>query len=143
MVESNGSFPMNKLRIEQRHYAQMLEHLSLSLPLEGCGFLAGEEGLVTRVYGISNQLASPSAFEMEPQQQLIAMMDIEDRGLDLLAIFHSHPVGPEYPSAVDVSAAYYPEAISLVISFAGTEQPVARAFYIQDEQIREIPLVVM
>ena len=143
MVESETSFPLKELRIEQRYFEQMLDHLSYSLPHEGCGFLAGKEGFVNRVYGVSNQLASPSAFEMNPQQQLDAMMDIEDQALDLLAIFHSHPDGPEFPSTLDVSSAYYPETITLVVSFAGTEQPVARAFYIWDEQIREIRIVIV
>jgi len=134
---------MRELRIEQRHYQQMLEHLSCSLPHEGCGFLAGKAGLVTRVYGVLNQLASPSAFEMDPAQQLEAMIDIEDRELDLLAIFHSHPFGPEIPSTVDVSAASYPEAISVIVSFARTEQPIVKAFYIRDDHLGEIPLVVV
>jgi proteasome lid subunit RPN8/RPN11 len=143
MVESESSYPIRELRIEQRHYRQMLEHLSCSLPHEGCGLLAGTMGFVTRVYGVLNQLASPSAFEMDPKQQLEAMIDIEDRGLDLLAIFHSHPVGPEFPSAVDVSAAYYPEAINVIVSFAGAEQPIVKAFYIRDDHMGEIPFVVV
>lgn len=143
MVDFESSYLMRELRIKQRHYRKMLEHLTGSLPHEGCGFLAGREGLVTRVYGVLNKLASPSAFEMDPGQQLEAMIDIEDRGLDLLAIFHSHPVGPDFPSAVDVSSVTYPEAINIVVTFAGTEQPTVRGFYIRDDHVEEIPFVVV
>jgi proteasome lid subunit RPN8/RPN11 len=104
--------------------------------------MAGSDGRVLRVYTIDNRLTSPSAYEMDPQQQLEAMLDIEERGWDLLAIFHSHPSGPDVPSTVDLSTAYYPEVVYVIVSFINPEQPSAKAFTIGEGRVEEIPLIV-
>jgi proteasome lid subunit RPN8/RPN11 len=117
----------------------MLTHLLEEYPLEGCGLLAGKDDLVLRLYAIENRLESPTTYEMEPQQQLHAMLDMEDRGLDLLAIFHSHPSGPETPSAHDIATAYYPEAAHVIVSLVNLEQPKTRAFSIVGKRVSEIP----
>lgn len=104
--------------------------------------MGGIDGRVERLYPVHNYLASPVAYEMEPLQQLEAMMDIEDRGLELLAIYHSHPHGPERPSPMDVAQAYYPDAATIIVSLRDLRQPVARAFTIVDGIVSEIPLRV-
>lgn len=102
--------------------------------------LAGMGEEVTEVIPIDNILRSPTAFEMEPKQQLAAMLDIEARGLQLLAIYHSHPNGPQSPSVTDVARAYYPDTIQLIVSMAQPAQPVARAFTIVEGHIEEVGL---
>ncbi len=143
MVASNSYQAPATLRIWHREYRQMLEHLRSVYPHEGCGLLAGEDGIVTGVYEVKNQLASPSAYEMDPQQQLEAMIDIEERGWDLLAIFHSHPGGPDIPSDADVSTAYYPESLNVIVSFRNADRPSVRAYTIDERRIEEIPLIVL
>jgi proteasome lid subunit RPN8/RPN11 len=130
------------LRIRGREYSQMLDHLRRVYPHEGCGLLAGEDGFITQVYEVENHLASPTAYEMDPQQQLEAMIAIEELELELLAIYHSHPHGPHEPSAVDVFKAYYPESLYVIVSLTGSEQPAVGAFAIRDRQVEEIPLIV-
>ncbi len=111
-------------------------------PEEACGLLGGRYGRAVRLYPIENVLHSPVAYEMEPLQQIRAMVAIEDEGLELLAIYHSHPDGPARPSATDVAQAYYPESAQLIISLADPARPTLRAFTIVDGRVREIAVAV-
>jgi len=53
-------------------------------------------------------------------------------GWQHLGIYHSHPTGENAPSPRDIEQAYYPEAVSLIVSpLPGHPRPV-RAFSIRD-----------
>jgi [CysO sulfur-carrier protein]-S-L-cysteine hydrolase len=125
------------LSIRQQEYNQMLAEAQAVFPLEACGLLAGEQGRARRLYPIDNVLQSPSAFLMDTRQQVAAMLEMERHGWELLAIYHSHPQGPEEPSTTDVAQAYYPEAIHLILSLADRARPCLRAFRIVDGRIEE------
>lgn len=132
-----------ELTIQRVHYRELVQALQEAYPLEGCGLIAGEKGMSTHVYAVPNLLQSPVAFEMEPQQQLKAMIALEDAGWELLAIYHSHPQGPETPSETDVRRAYYPEALHLIVSLADPARPVARAFSIRERRVDEVLLKIL
>lgn len=131
------------LTIPQELYDAMLQQLQDASPLEACGLLAGLDGQVRRLYEVENRLNSPIAYEMEPHQQLQAMLDMEESDLQLLAIYHSHPAGPQTPSASDVAQSYYPGVAYIIVSLADPDQPVARAFYIDGGRYYEIALKTM
>lgn len=130
------------LRLGAAHYADMLAHLRSVYPEEGCGLMAGVDGEVLRLYPVENRLHSPVAYEMEPLQQLQALQHLEDAGWQLLAIYHSHPQGPETPSSQDVAQAYYPDALYVIVSLARPDQPVVRLFSIRDGTVDEQTLTV-
>jgi len=128
----------NMLEIKRPFYDAMIAHVQAEYPLEACGLLSGNGRLVTTLTCIDNILRSPTAYEMDPQQQIQAMIDFESRGETMLAIFHSHPTGPQIPSETDVRQAYYPEALYLIISLENNNQPVTRAFQIIDHKVHEL-----
>jgi proteasome lid subunit RPN8/RPN11 len=122
----------------------MLAHLLAVYPEEGCGLLAGysSDGVATAVYPIENIASTPQTrFLMAPQSQLDAFLDIETAELDLLAIYHSHPHGPDTPSATDMAQAYYPDLTQIIVSLAQT-RPGARAFRVTQTDFHEIVLLV-
>jgi len=126
------------LTITRPFLTQMLDHLQACYPLEGCGLLAGDEmGTVTAVYPIDNVRQSPTAYEMDPQQQIEAMLALEAAGWQMLAIYHSHPLGPEHPSATDIALAYYPEALHVIVSLREQNAPGVRAFQIMRQEVIE------
>ena len=61
------------------------------IPEEGCGLLAGVENQVQLTIPITNQDHSTVRYNMEPGELIRAFYDIEARGLEMLASFHSHP----------------------------------------------------
>ena len=121
----------------------MLAHLQAVFPREGCGLLAGHAGCVERFYPVDNVRRSPIEYEMDPQQQLQAMLEMDNVGWELLAICHSHPNGPPEPSATDIARAYYPEALQVIVSLADRERPSVRAFSITGGQVEEVLLEIV
>ncbi len=94
----------------------------------------------TRFIPMTNSLASPTSYEMDPGQLASARRSLRLAGEEMVAIYHSHPSGPEEPSSRDIHRAYYPEAIHLVVSFVNAGRPVARAFRIIDLEASEVEL---
>lgn len=126
------------LTIERPFLNQILDHLQACYPLEGCGLVAGDdEGWVTAVYPIKNSLQSPTAYRMDPKQQLQAMLALEANGWHLVAIYHSHPQGPETPSETDIKQAYYPESLTMLVSLQTRSKPAVRIFQIAGSTIIE------
>lgn len=133
---------VNSIKMKEAHRLEIVTHLQRAYPLEACGLLAGLSGEVSQVYVVENILQSATAFEMNPRQQLDAMLDCEARGLDLLGIYHSHPRGPQTPSETDVAQAYYPEAVQLIVSLQDPTRPIIRAFTIIDGRVDEVILTI-
>ena len=134
---------MTTLSINRSHWETMLAHLKAVYPLEACGLMAGKNGRVHQIYPVDNYLASPFAFEMVPQQLVAAMIDIEEQGLTLLAIYHSHPHGPPSPSSTDIAQANYPEAVQVIISLQNQTQPEAGAFEITNNRVNIVSLEIV
>ncbi|MGD1996278.1 MAG: M67 family metallopeptidase [Anaerolineae bacterium] len=120
--------------------AALVTHARSEAPNEACGLLGGRDGQVERIYPLPNTESSPARYLAEPEAQVRAMMDIEERGWEIVAIYHSHPDGPAHPSAIDVEMAFYPDSPSLIISLANREQPELRAFRIREGRIEEVAL---
>ena len=108
---------MRSLRLGTAQMAEMRSHVEACLPHEGCGLLAGSAGVVEAVLPVRNAAGSPVKFRMDPIEQLHALDWIDSRGLDLVGIFHSHPTGPDAPSATDVAEAAY-EVVHIIWSYS-------------------------
>lgn len=129
--------------MSQAIFTAVLDHVYAIYPLEACGLLGGQNGRVLSHYRVDNILRSPVAYEMDPLQQVRAMLEIEAKGMELTAIYHSHPQGAARPSPTDIAQAYYPEAAQLIISLQTPEQPQTRAFYIVDGEVTEVPYKIV
>jgi len=128
------------IEMTRSQYEAMILQLQTAYPLEACGLMAGLNGRATRLYPVSNIKQSPVAYEMDPAEQLAAIIDLEERGWELLAIYHSHPQGPQVPSATDIDQAYYPETAYIIVSFSDPRRPSTRAFTINSGDVAEIPI---
>ena len=129
---------MNTLIVNGVLLDEMLAHVAGLWPEEACGLVGGRDGRAVRLYPVENTRHSPVAFEMDPLQQIKAMLAMEAEGLELIAIYHSHPDGPARPSATDVANPYYPDAVQLIISLADRARPSVRAFTIIDGVVTEV-----
>lgn len=112
--------PLNKIFISRFHLSGISSHLTKCLPEEGCGLLAGQEnGVVQEVFYITNKLHTPVRFRMEEKEQVRAFTKMDRSGMSLLAIFHSHPEGPDYPSETDLVEYNYLDALMLIYFRSG------------------------
>lgn len=128
------------LRLPKRFSEEIIEQARSEYPNEACGLLAGKDGEATRIYPMRNADRSPVIYRMEPQEQFKVFKEIDDAGLELVGIYHSHIRSPAYPSNTDVDQAYYPEAVYLIASLAEEEGPQLRGFRIVDGRIDEVDL---
>ena len=130
------------LEIDRDQYRTLVAHARAGYPNEACALLAGRDGTVERVYTVPNAEASPTFYVVEPKLLLRVMTEIDDLGLDLVGIFHSHVATEAYPSRTDIELAKYDRAAYLILSLADQDAPVLRAFRIRDGQVDEEPVQV-
>jgi proteasome lid subunit RPN8/RPN11 len=129
------------MRIPTEIYEQLLAHAREDVPNECCGLIGGNDGVARTVYRARNAEASPLRYNLDPQDQFRIMSEMEERGEELSAIYHSHTASPAYPSQTDINLAAYPDALYLIVSLAEGEQDL-RGFRIEDGEVTEVDLVV-
>lgn len=132
---------MDQLTVPHHIFDEMIAYCEDGLPNEVCGILAGNGSEVSALYKMTNSESSPVSYLMDPKEQFLAMKDMRGKGLSMLAIFHSHPASAAYPSAKDVSLAFYDECTYLIVSLAERE-PVVKGFSIKEGKVKEIGLVL-
>jgi proteasome lid subunit RPN8/RPN11 len=129
------------MRIAQSLYDEMVAHALDDAPNECCGMIASRDGEAVSLHRATNSAASPYRYEIDGAEQYRIQMTIDDAGLDLGAIYHSHPRSDPYPSQTDINLAFYPDALYLIVGLAGDE-PEVKAYTIRDGKVAEAELVV-
>ncbi len=109
--------------------------------MEACGLLGGSQSRVEEVVPIRNAAESQVRFRMDPTEQINALFGFEERGLELVSIYHSHPAGPPGPSHIDISEAAYPEAVQL-IWFLEEGGWICRAYRYADRAAVELSIAI-
>lgn len=125
---------MLKLNIPNEIYGKMLQQTKAEAPLEACGILAGQNGQVKRFYPMTNADQSNDHYMMVPKEQFEVVKDIRASGLEMLAIYHSHPETPARPSKEDLRLALTPDVIYVIVSLQNIE-PVIKGFLIEDNKV--------
>jgi proteasome lid subunit RPN8/RPN11 len=130
------------LVISRQLLDEIVAHARAEAPNECCGMIAARDGRATAVHRTRNIHASPLRFEMDPGEQLRVLDGIEQAGLELGAIYHSHTRSEPYPSLTDVNLArWWPEPLWVIVGLAGAE-PEVRAYRIADGEITDAELEV-
>ena len=132
------------MRIPRALYDEIVAHAVEGGRDEVCGMIAARDGEAVRVHRATNVArAKPLAYEMDPMEQYKIHQAIEDDGLDLGAIYHSHTRSDPYPSQTDVNLAFYPDSLYVIVGVKDPEQPEVKAYTIVDRRIAEAPLEVV
>jgi proteasome lid subunit RPN8/RPN11 len=127
------------LKLSYEQVEMMKADVTARVPQEACGLVAGKKGQAVKVFPISNVLNSPVRFRMNPQEQLKAFNEIDERSWELQAIYHSHPAGPAGLSTIDIAEAYYPDVIH-ILWFREAGEWRFRGYTIQSGNATEIQL---
>jgi proteasome lid subunit RPN8/RPN11 len=137
----------SQLRLKQQHVKEMIEHCLAGRPNEACGLLASKDGLVTKVFRMSNASTSPVRYSLDPKEQFGVYQALDKKSWDLGGVFHSHTRTDAYPSPTDVRMAS--EDVPYVIVSLASDPPSIRAFRIlkerwdaEDGEIQEVPVVI-
>jgi proteasome lid subunit RPN8/RPN11 len=121
---------------------EIIEHALIEAPRECCGIIGGRDGELTELHRMTNVYPGVDFYEPEGAELYQRYRDLDDRGLEIAAIYHSHPVSPAYPSARDVEYAGWPDSVYIICSLEAPNEPVLRAFRIVDGGISELSIEV-
>ncbi|MCL0066479.1 M67 family metallopeptidase [Thermodesulfovibrionales bacterium] len=131
---------MHTLIIPPQIFKEMIAHCRGGYPKEACGILAGKGNMISRIYKMANIEDSTVSYMLDPQRQFEVMKEMRKNNMEMVAIFHSHSSSAAYPSAKDVSLAFYEGSAYIIVSLAEKE-PVAKAFSIREGEVKEIKII--
>ena len=134
---------MLNLEIPTTIFQQMVAQARAIAPIEVCGILAGSNGKVEKLYKMTNVDNSSSHFIMEPKEQFATVKDIRSSGLEMLAIYHSHPETLARPSAEDIRLALTPNVIYVIVSLQNTNGSAVKGFRISGTNVTEVPIKIL
>ena len=125
-------------------WSDIVDHARQEAPRECCGLIAGRDGRPSRLFRLTNLALGNTLYEIDPQQLYeLEFRELPKLGLQVVAIYHSHPATEAYPSPTDQALAFWPEVLYLICSLAIPESPVIRAFQLNDDQVIETYVEVL
>ena len=130
------------MKIRKKIISKIVAHAKKEAPLEACGYLALKDGVITVFYALTNIDQSGEHFSFDPKEQFMAVKDARSKGLEMCAVYHSHPASPARPSPEDIKLAYDPNVSYFIVSLSGAKDEV-RAFSIKNANVTEIDLEVV
>ena len=138
------------IELSKAHYEDIVSHAQKEYPLEACGVVAGRDGRAVRVYPMRNAEESEVVYRFDDGEQLRVFNEIEDRGWELYAFFHSHPRTQAFPSPTDRARAHwsdpvdgalvptYPGTKYLIVSLQDRDHPELRGYtFVEGEPVEE------
>ena len=124
--------------ILKRKYAdEILAQAREEAPNECCGVLGGRDGRVEKLFRAVNAEKSPDLYNVDSDDLLRIRRECDAKGWDFVGIYHSHTHTEAYPSPTDVRLAAWPESAHIIVSLADPENPILRAFRIQEGHVSE------
>jgi [CysO sulfur-carrier protein]-S-L-cysteine hydrolase len=126
---------------------QLIDWARAGLPNEACGIVAGDRfatdgGKPLTFHGLTNTVASPYRYLIDPAEQLKVMTQLDEADEVVWGIFHSHVASPAEPSPTDLELAFYPGSLYLICSLTEQSRPVVRAWTLNDGGPAEITLEI-
>jgi proteasome lid subunit RPN8/RPN11 len=135
---------VHSLRIEAAQLEMLLAHAENSLPLEAVALLFGTEKtgqvFVNTVELLENYASSKTKFAVDPVKQYNLLVRAEERGEELVCIFHSHPA-PPVPSESDLRNMRL-NSVVWIIASKTTGKWKHGAYMLDGEQLSEIRIVM-
>jgi proteasome lid subunit RPN8/RPN11 len=120
---------------------EIVAHARAGLPNEACGILAGLDGRVERFFPAESDEPSPYYYRIHSRDQIRIMNEVDQAGLDLVGIYHSHTSSPAFPSRTDAEQAFWPDAVYVIVSLASPDADV-RGYRIRGMEVTEEELVI-
>jgi proteasome lid subunit RPN8/RPN11 len=131
------------MRIARALLDEVIAHARADAPNECVGMIASRDGEAVAVHRAANRAASPLRYEIDGMEQYKIQSAIEDAGLELGAIYHSHTRSAPEPSQTDINLAFYPEALYVIVGLKNPEEADVRAWKIVDGKVSEAALEVV
>lgn len=100
------------MRIIKKAFEELKKHCNETPDLESCGYIFGEDDLVTSITRGKNMDNSPVSYTIDPESTLKSVFRKNFKGS-----YHSH-LGVPVPSGIDKSVKKYPNKYYLIYSIS-------------------------
>ena len=136
-----------ELRLTDTQYRIIIGNCYDGLPNESCGLLVGPmldgvpTGVVSDARPAVNADASARTYTVASKDMLRAMRAAEERGDEIVGVWHSHTHTDPYPSPTDVRTAVDPTWMYVIVSLKHGA-PMLRAYNIADGKITELSVAI-
>ena len=94
---------------------EMVAHTRACAPNEACGLVGSRDGIVVKVYPLTNVDSSPDRFTLDPAEHFAAVRDADSNGAVISGVFHSHPSSEPIPSAADLEGGGDLDWVNLIV----------------------------
>lgn len=130
----------NTISISETQKRQLSEYAEKEKPNESCAILygknSGNKATVTEIYFTKNIDESPINFTISNEELIKAYKIAEEKHLEIVGIFHSHPDSKAVPSSTDKKFMESNPVIWVIYS------GVSKQFkaYTLDESVKEVTI---
>jgi len=128
--------------IDTAVHEELIDAAKSASPLEACGLLAGKGGRAVKFFPLTNTDESSEHYSMLPEEQFAAVRSMRAEGLQMLAIWHSHPETPARMSEEDLRLAYTPNVLYTITSLANPHQPATSSFEVTNGSATRVETTV-
>ncbi len=116
----------------------VLEHCLRESPLECCGVLGGVGREVLSHHPLGNLARSETKYQGDPLDLVHAWRWLREHGMEILAVYHSHPRWEAVPSATDRRENHWGDMTHLIVSLLD-DPPTLRAWRLSSDSQIELP----
>ena len=127
---------MQKIILKQSDKKILSQYSENQKPNESCAILFGKNNEVLDIFLTENIDESPVNFTISNEQLIEAYKIAEDKKMDVIGIFHSHPNSDAYPSNTDKKFMQSNPVVWII--YSGINKNF-RAFILESDTI-EIPI---
>ncbi|MBL7001273.1 MAG: M67 family metallopeptidase [Nitrosopumilus sp.] len=127
---------MKKIILSQSDKKILTEHAENAKPNESCAILFGKDDSVSEVFLTNNIEESPINFTISNEQLIEGYNVAEEKKVEVIGIFHSHPNSDAYPSNTDKKFMHSNPVVWIIYSGINKDFKA----YILESDIIEIPI---
>ena len=127
---------LQKITLSQSIKKTLIQHAENENPNESCAILYGDGDTVSDVFLTKNIEESPVNFTISNDQLIEGYKIAEEKKLQVIGIFHSHPNSEAYPSSTDKKFMHSNPVVWIIYSGANKNFKA----YVLESDILEIPI---
>ena len=122
----------------------LIQHAETERPNQACGLICMDDNDTIRyVHRAKNAGAWPYGFQIAPESQLEAYTIASKHAWKVNGVYHCHTVSAAIPTGRDLKRPVPKDFLYVVVSVLYPDAPEVRAFYLEEEGVREVDLVPM